>query len=131
MPLQGVENYFIDTLLYKDAHEVVAQQKEKLELGNKADQESASEANDGSKEWELNLHALEALEMSDEFAQTAASEDESDRAWEFNTSVLECLETNAFDNLGLATYTTIYTDYSFKDEAAELLLLSLIQRKLL
>src|SRR3954470_22553608 len=40
-------------------------------------------------------------------------------------------KTNAFDNLGLAEYRPIYTDYSFKDEAAESLLLSLLQQKLL
>src|SRR3954463_26652 len=66
--------------------------------------------------------------MSDEYI---CSEDESNCAWEFDASVLECLETNAFDNLGLAKYRPIYTDYSFKDEAAESLLLSLLQRKLL
>src|SRR5436190_4835361 len=98
-PFKGVENYFTDTLLYQDAHEVVAQQKEELELGNEADRESVSESNDGSKEWELNLRAIENLEMSEESAQTAASEDESDCAWEFEASVLECFETNAFNNL--------------------------------
>src|SRR4051812_5585812 len=34
-------------------------------------------------------------------------------------------------NLGLAEYRPIYTDLSFKDEDAESLLLSLLQRKLL
>ena len=76
------------------------------------------------------MHALEALEMSNVSTQTAASKDQFDCAWEFDASVLECLETNAFDNLGLAEYRSIYTDYSFKDEAAESLLLSLLQRKL-
>src|SRR4051812_26126945 len=60
-PFKGVENYFTDALLYHDAHEVVAQQKEKLELGNKADRESVSESSNGSEKWELNLQALEAL----------------------------------------------------------------------
>src|SRR3954465_7017004 len=69
--------------------------------------------------------------MSDGSDRTAASEEESDYAWEFYASALECLKTNAADNLGLAEYMPIYTDYSFKDEAAESLLLSLIQRKLL
>src|SRR3954465_13243326 len=69
--------------------------------------------------------------MSEGSAQTAASEKESDCAWEFDASVLECLKTNAFDNLGLPEYRPIYTNYSFKDEAAESLLLSLFQRKLL
>src|SRR3954463_10869266 len=69
--------------------------------------------------------------MSEESAPTATSEEESNCAWEFDASVLECLETNAADNLGLAEYKPIYIDYSFKDEAAESLLLSLLQRKLL
>src|SRR3954465_2174714 len=69
--------------------------------------------------------------MSEGSAQTAASEKESDCAWEFDASVLECLETNAADNLGLTEYRPIYTDYSVKDEAAESLLLSLLQRNLL
>src|SRR3954465_7238586 len=56
-PFKGVKNYFIDALLYQDAHEVVAQQKEELELGNEADRESVFESNDGSEEWELNLRA--------------------------------------------------------------------------
>src|SRR3954467_11333782 len=68
--------------------------------------------------------------MSDGSAQSTASEEESDCAWEFNASVLQCLEINATDNFGLAEYRPIYTDYSFKDEAAESLLLSLLQRKL-
>src|SRR3954469_12493397 len=63
--------------------------------------------------------------------RTAASEEESDCAWEFDASALECLETNVAENLGLAEYRPIYTDYSFKDEAAESLLLSLLQQKLL
>src|SRR3954469_7116384 len=58
-PFKGVENYFIDVLLYQDAHEVVAQHKEELELGNDADQESIAVSGDESEEWELNLHALE------------------------------------------------------------------------
>src|SRR4051812_10756604 len=69
--------------------------------------------------------------MSDGSAQTTVSEEESDYAWEFNASALECLETKAADNFDLAEYMPIYTDYSFKDEAAESLLLSLLQRKLL
>ena len=68
--------------------------------------------------------------MSDESAQSTASEEGSDCAWEFDASVLKCLETNAMDNLGLTEYRPTYTDYSFKDEAAESLLLSLLQRKL-
>src|SRR4051812_49471927 len=40
-------------------------------------------------------------------------------------------QTNVFDNLGLAKYRPIYTDYSFEDDAAESLLLSLLQQKLL
>src|SRR3954471_949827 len=35
-PFKGVENYFTNTLLYRDEYEVVAQQKEELELGNEA-----------------------------------------------------------------------------------------------
>src|SRR3954466_14911315 len=69
--------------------------------------------------------------MSDGSAQSTASEEESDCAWEFDASALECLETNAAGNLGLAEYMPVYTDYSFKDEAAESLLLSLLQRKLI
>src|SRR3954467_7346671 len=68
--------------------------------------------------------------MSDESAQSTASEEESDCAWEFDASVLQCLETNAVDELGLTEYRPTHTDYSFKDEAAESLLLSLLQRKL-
>src|SRR3954471_24220341 len=68
--------------------------------------------------------------MSDESTQSTASKEESDCAWEFDASVLQCLEANATDNLGLAEYRPTYTDYSFKDEAAESLLLSLLQRKL-
>src|SRR4051812_32313095 len=64
-PFKGVENYFTDVLLYQEAHEVVMQEKEELELGNESDRESVSESNNGSEEWELNLQALENLEMSD------------------------------------------------------------------
>src|SRR4051812_43818079 len=62
---KGVENYFTDALLYQEAHEVVVQVKEELELENEADRESVSESDNGSEEWELNLQALENLEMSD------------------------------------------------------------------
>src|SRR3954464_1569325 len=124
-PFKGVENYFTDALLYQEAHEVVVQDKEVLELGNEADREPASESNNGSEEWELNLQALENLEMSDRSAQSTASKEESDCAWEFDASVLQCLETNATDNLGPTEYRPTYTDYSFKDEVAESLLLSL------
>src|SRR3954463_3097651 len=72
-PFKGVENYFTDALLYQEAHEVVTQHKEELELDNEVDWESASESDHGSEEWELNLHALEAIEMSDESPQTALS----------------------------------------------------------
>src|SRR3954467_5253593 len=82
-PFKGVENYFSDALLYQDAHEVVAQHKEELELSKDTDRESVSDSDHGSKKWELNLHALEALEMSDEPPQTTLSEDEPDCAWEF------------------------------------------------
>src|SRR5436189_3479351 len=68
--------------------------------------------------------------MSNGSAQSTASEEESDCAWKFDASALQCLKTNAADNLGLAEYRPTYTDYSFKDEAAESLLLSLLQRKL-
>src|SRR3954470_19995452 len=129
-PFKGVENYFTDALLYQEAHEVVVQNKEVLELGNEADQEPASESDEGSEEWELNLQALENLEMTDESTQSTSSEEESDCAWEFDASVLQCLETNAVDELGLTECRPTYTDYSFKDEAAESLLLSLLQRKL-
>src|SRR3954466_16051209 len=80
-PFKGVENYFTDALLYQEAHEVVVQDKEVLELGNESDQEPASESDNGSEEWELNLQALENLEMSDESTQSTASEEESDCAW--------------------------------------------------
>src|SRR5256886_1920326 len=129
-PFKGVENYFTDALLHQEAHEVVVQDKEVLELGNEADREPASESDNGSEEWELNLQALENLEMSDESTQSTASEEESDCAWEFDASVLQCLKTNTAGNLGLAEYRPTYTDHSFKDEAAESLLLSLLQRKL-
>src|SRR3954465_11797483 len=129
-PFKGGKNYFTDALLYQETHEVVVQEKEELELGNEAGWESIFESDNGSKEWELNLQALENLEMSDGSAQSTASEDESDCSWEFDASVLQCLETNVTDNLGLAEYRPTYTDYSFKDEAAESLLLSLLQRKL-
>src|SRR3954464_9208805 len=46
-PFKGVENYFTDAQLYQEAHEVVVQEKEALELGNEADQESAFESDDG------------------------------------------------------------------------------------
>src|SRR4051812_23119506 len=49
-PFKGVENYFTNALLYQDAHEVVAQQKEELELGDEADREFISESNDGGEE---------------------------------------------------------------------------------
>src|SRR3954465_3410393 len=127
-PFKGVENYFTDALLYQEAHEVVVQDKEVLELGNEADREPAFESDNGSEEWELNLQALENLEMSDRSAQSTASEEESDCAWEFDASVLQCLETKAIGNLGLTKYRPTYTNYSFKDEAAESLLLSLLQR---
>src|SRR3954463_13266587 len=129
-PFKGLENYFTYALLYQEAHEVVVQEKEELELGNEADQESVSESDNGSEEWELNLQAFENLEMSSGSAQSTSSEEESDCAWEFDASALQCLEINATDNLGLAEYRPTYTDYSFKDEAAESLLLSLLQRKL-
>src|SRR3954465_136072 len=129
-PFKGVESYFTDALLYQEAHEVVVQDKEVLELGNGADREPASESDNGSEEWELNLQALENLEMSDESTQSTASEEESDCAWEFDASALQCLETNAANNWGLAEYRPTYTDYSFKDEAADSLLLSLLQWKL-
>src|SRR3954470_3111854 len=129
-PFKGVENYFTDALLYQEAHEVVVQDKKVLELGNEADQEPASESDNRSEEWELNLQAFKNLEMSDESTQSTASEVESECACEFDASVLQYLETNAADNLGLTEYRPTYTDYSFKDEAAESLLLSLLQRKL-
>src|SRR3954468_6831150 len=123
-PFKGVENYFTDALLYQDVHEVVAQHKKELELSNITDRESVSNSDHGSKEWELNLHALEALEMSDEPPQTTLSEDEPDCSWEFDASTLECLETSTFDDLCLDEYMPAYSDYSFRDEAAESLLLS-------
>src|SRR3954470_21312356 len=129
-PFKGVENYFTDALLYQEAHEEDAQVKEVLELGNGADQEPASESDEGSEEWELNLQALENLQMSNESTQSTASEEGYDCAWKFDASVLQCLETNAVDELGLTECRPTYTDYSFKDEAAESLLLSLLQRKL-
>src|SRR4051812_23538415 len=64
-PFKGVKNYFTDALLYQEAHEEDVQDNEVLELGNGADQEPASESDDGSEEWELNLQALENLQMSD------------------------------------------------------------------
>src|SRR5436189_5921138 len=129
-PFKGVENYFTDALLYQETHEEVVQDKEVLELGNEADREPASESDNGSEEWELNLHALENLEMNDESTRSTSSEGESDCVWEFDASAIQCLETNATDKLGLAEYRPTYTDYSFKDEAAESQLLSLLQRKL-
>src|SRR3954466_1950166 len=86
-PFKGVKNYFTDALLYQEAHEVVVQDKEVLELGNGADQEPASESDNGSEEWELNLQVLEDLEMSDESTQSTASEEDSDCAWEFDALV--------------------------------------------
>src|SRR4051812_39604053 len=130
-PFKGVENYFTDALLYQDAHEVVAQHKEVPELCNNTDHESVSGFDHGSEEWELNLHALKALEMSDEPPQTTLSEDEPDCAWEFDASALECLETSTFNDLDLDEYRPAHSDYSFRDEAAESLLISLLQRKLL
>src|SRR3954469_11906894 len=103
----------------------------KLEFSNDNDRKSVSDSDHGSEEWELNLHVLEALEISDETPHTTLSEDEPDCAWEFDASALECLETSTFDDLGLDEYRPAYSDYSFKDEAAESLLLSLLQRKLL
>src|SRR3954470_12468020 len=50
-PFKGVENYFTDALLYQEAHEVVVQDKEVLELGNEADREPPSESDNGSEEW--------------------------------------------------------------------------------
>ena len=49
-PFKGVENYFTDALLYQEAHEIVVQEKEELELGNESDRESVFESNNGSKE---------------------------------------------------------------------------------
>src|SRR5436189_5143281 len=115
---KGVENYFTEALLYQEAHEVVVHDKEVLELGNEADRKPASESDNGSEEWELNLQALEDLEMSDESTQLTASEEESDYAWKFDASVLQCLETNATDNLGLTEYRPTYTDYSLQGESA-------------
>src|SRR4051812_24471734 len=63
-PFKGAENYFTDALLYQDAPEVVAQQKEEFGLGNEADRKSNSESSNESKEWKLNLQVLEAHEMS-------------------------------------------------------------------
>src|SRR5436190_16498406 len=79
-PFKVVENYFTDALLHQEAHEVVVQEKEELELGNEADRESISESDNGSEKWELNLQALENLEMSDGSAQSITSEEESDCA---------------------------------------------------
>src|SRR3954466_13736573 len=101
-PFKGVENYFTDALLYQESHEVVVQDKEVLELGNKADQDPASESDNGSEVWELNLQALENLEMNDESTQSTASEEESDCAWEFDASVLQCL-----DPMPLATWASL------------------------
>src|SRR5204862_2390884 len=67
---------------------------------------------------------------SDGSAQSTALEQKSDCVWEFDASVLQCLGINATDDSGLTEYRPTYTDYSFKDEAAESLLLSLLQRKL-
>src|SRR3954470_13460619 len=99
-PFKGVENYFTDALLYQEAHEEDVQVKEVLELGNEADQEPASESDEGSEEWKLNPQALDNLQLSDESAQSTASEEESDCAWEFDASVLQCLKTNAVDEPG-------------------------------
>src|SRR4051812_28131492 len=74
-PFNGVENYFIDALLFQEAHEVVVQDKEVLELGNEADREPVSESYNGSEEWELNFQALKNLEMSNGSAQSTASEE--------------------------------------------------------
>src|SRR3954471_19056836 len=63
--------------------------------------------------------------------QTTLSEDEPVCAWEFDASALECLEISTFDDLDLDEYRPAYSSYSFKNEAAESLLLSLLQRKLL
>src|SRR5436189_2419927 len=86
-PFKGVENYFTDALLYQEAHEVVVQDKEMLELDNEADREPASESGNGSEEWELNLQALENLEMNDKSTQSTASEEESGCASQFDASV--------------------------------------------
>src|SRR3954469_25203822 len=103
----------------------------KLEFSNDNDRKSIFDSDHRSEEWKLNLHALEALEMSDEPPRTTLSEGEPDCAWEFDASALECLETNTFDDLGLDEYMPAYSDYSFKDEATESLLLSLLEHKLL
>src|SRR3954462_5893151 len=104
-PFKGVENYFTDALLYQEAHEVVMQEKEELEIGNVADRKSVFESDNGSKEWDLNLQAFENLEMSEGSAQSTASEEESDCAWEFDASALQCLETNV-----AATWVSLSTD---------------------
>src|SRR5204863_763285 len=65
-PFKGVENYFNDALLYQEAHEEDVQVKKVLELGNEADQDPASESDEGCEVWELNLQALDNLQMSDE-----------------------------------------------------------------
>src|SRR4051812_44509355 len=49
-PFKGIENYFTDALLYQEAHEVVVQEKEELELGNEPDRKSVSESDNGSEE---------------------------------------------------------------------------------
>lgn len=79
------------------------------------------------------LKGLVALEMSEESAQTIATEDESylDCAWEFDASPFVCLKDNIVDNIGLEHYRPTCFSYSFKFKTAEPLLLSLLCHKML
>src|SRR5436853_4248264 len=90
-PFKGVENYFTDALLYQDAHEVVARQKDELMSGSEADVDPDSKSSNEDEECELDLKALDALNLSDHSAKTIEPEDtsDSDCAWEFDASALE------------------------------------------
>lgn len=78
--------------------------------------------------------ALEALEMSEESIQTIATKDESgsDCAKEFDGSALECLEANSIiGDIDPRDSKLVCSTYSFKDDCADWLLLSLHHQKLI
>src|SRR5436853_2139741 len=83
-PFKGVENHFTDSLLYRDYKETTTQTAVALDSGNEADAELNSRTSNEDEEWELDLRALETLNLSDHSVQTVESEDTSDSncAWE-------------------------------------------------
>lgn len=58
-----VENYYTNSLLYPDMHEVPVEEEDKFESSNEANEKTNSKSNNENDEWELNWTTLEALEM--------------------------------------------------------------------